>query len=97
MAFKDSLLESPVSLEKYDQVLEMPVKYFTSTTTYTQFFNLKKDEEFSTLGKVEFLVEPECVPYHVFFRLANQQGKLVLEQTKIITAPNYHGPFKIKD
>ncbi len=88
------LIETPISQEEYEAVLESNVRYIREKTTYSQKMKVVSQEDFTTTGTVEFLVEPSCIPYVVDFILSHQNGKMTIHKTKTRTHPSYKGEFK---
>lgn len=84
-------LELPSSIEEFDPVLEAPVRFVRTNTTFTQKLNILTKEDFQVSGLIWFVLEPSCVPYDVEFTLSSQNGILKVEKTKTAISKGYSG------
>jgi len=87
----DDLLEIPSSVEEFDPILDMQVRFVRVPTVYKQKIKITNQADFEMSGLVEFLVEPACVPYHVEFSISQIDGKIIIEKTKTSFHPSYKG------
>lgn len=83
------LSETPVSVEEYDDIIDLPVRLVRETTTYTQKLKVVSKDDFEVSGLVEFLLEPSCVPYDVEFTITSRSGKLDVQKTKTFISEEY--------
>lgn len=85
------ILETPASVIEFDTIIKTPVRFVRQNTTYKQAIKIKKQDDFTTKGIVELLVEPSCIPYHVEFTLSYQSGALNIQKTETRFHPSYKG------
>ncbi len=77
-----TLIEFPISVEEYDALAETQVRFVKENTTYTQKLTLTNKNDFEVTGKVELLIEPNCVPYQIDFTISNKDELITVTKTK---------------
>jgi len=79
----DTLIEIPASVEEFDSILNMPVRFIRKKTTYKQSIRVLTKDDFEVPGSVWFVLEPHCTPKKVDFVISYRSGKM--EVRKIYT------------
>ena len=85
----EQLIESPNSVEEYDPIVEMPVRFVRENTTYKQRLSKLSQNDFEVAGLIEFVLEPSCVPYDVTFTISNNSGVLAVKKMKTSISKEY--------
>ncbi len=87
----DSLREIPKTFEEFDTIIQKQVRFVRGNTIYKQKIKLQTKEDFEVTGRVEFLLEPICIPYIVDFVISQNEGVMKIKKTKTRTHPSYKG------
>lgn len=83
------VLEIPLSVESYDKFIEKQVRLVNENTTYKQRLKIHDQNDFELKGLIEFLIEPQCIPYDVEFVLTQSAGQLKVTKTKTVISEEY--------
>lgn len=86
-----AILEIPKSKIELDTIINLPVRFIRTNTQFIQKVNVRTSDDFEVLGKVEFLIEPSCIPYSIDFMISQQDGKMAIKKTKTGFHPSYRG------
>jgi len=85
----DELFEFPMSVEELDTIINKQVRFVRANTTFTQNLNVMSQEDFEVAGLIEFLIEPQCIPYDVEFVISKNSGEVKVEKTKVFISKEY--------
>ena len=85
----NTLSETPTSVEEHDPILNMPVRFVRKNTTYKRKFNVRETSNFEVSGLIEFVLEPDCIPYDVSFVISKQSGTVKVKETNTIISKEY--------
>ena len=85
-----NLIEIPTSKEEMDPILKEPVRFVRSKTVYKQKLVLTSNADFTATGAVEFLLEPNCVPYDITFDFSSKNGEMHIAKTNTAIAASYY-------
>lgn len=83
------LLEAPITVEELDTIINKQVRFVRENTTFTQNIKVLNQDDFEVTGLIEFLIEPQCIPYDVEFVISKNSGKLNVEKTKTYISKEY--------
>ncbi|MEO1450915.1 MAG: hypothetical protein AAFV07_15405 [Bacteroidota bacterium] len=83
------MAEIPASVEEFDPVIKQSVRFIRQETTFQQPLEVLSEDDFVAEGKIEFVLEPRCVPYDVTFTISQQDGKLKVVKTKTSISREY--------
>ena len=82
----DEWLESPRSVEEFDEIARCNVNWVREETTYSNKIAVNNPNDFKVGGTVSFVVEPSCNRYEVTFDLIQETGNLRVEKKETIMA-----------
>jgi hypothetical protein len=85
----DSLQEKPSSVEEYDSIVNMPVRFVRRNTVFKQNLVLETEEDFDMPGLIYFVLEPSCVPYEVGFVISHRKSKMSVRKVTTEIASSY--------
>lgn len=84
--------EIPKSYAQYDPILKEPVHFVRGKTTYKQKFKVLNKNDFEFSGLIWFVLEPLCAPINVEFLIKKEEGKLMVDKTRIVFSEGYSPP-----
>ncbi len=84
-----ALMEFPSSEIEQDPYIEKEVRFIRTKTVFTQAFEIVHQVDFEVDGWIEFLVEPDCIPYDVTFTIKMKSGELSIENEKLFISAEY--------
>ncbi len=83
------IVELPTAIEEFDSIINQTVRLVRNNTLFMQPFQVKSQRDFETTAHVEFLIEPQCIPYNVEFAIASENGQLTVNKGDPAFAPSY--------
>ena len=75
---RGALAETPETGTIYEPFSKTHTKAITSKTVCTQNYTINSEEDFSTSGKVQFVIEPKCTMEQHPFELKMENGVLAM-------------------
>lgn len=87
----NELIENPPSIEEYDAVIEENVRFVRENTTFSREMNISSTSDFQVEGKIQFMIEPQCIPYDIDFSIIQEGGVLRVGKTKT----QFHSGYKL--
>ncbi len=82
MTVDKGINENPSTIAEFDSIIEKNVRFVRQNTTFSRNLSLVSTEDFELPGQIQFLLEPQCIPYDVDFSLVHEGGVLRIENLK---------------
>ncbi|MFT4779972.1 MAG: hypothetical protein ACJAU0_000139 [Flavobacteriales bacterium] len=82
LKFGNELRENPPSIEEYDAIIEKNVRFVRENTTFSQEMKVLSTNDFQVEGEIQFMIEPQCIPYAVDFLIIQEEGLLKVSEIK---------------
>jgi hypothetical protein len=76
-----TLKERPPSIQEFDEIIEKEVSLVTGNTIFSHKLEVTATEAFKVKGKIEFMLEPLCVPYTVEFVISDDYEMVTVTKT----------------
>jgi hypothetical protein len=76
-----NITERPTSLTEFDSLIKKEVQLVREPTVFSHRLDASKLKDEVVKGKIEFMIEPLCVPYTVDFVISRDDGIVSVLQT----------------
>lgn len=86
LVLMDEWIESPRSIEEFDELARCNVNWVREETTYSNKVAINNPNDFKVGGTVSFVIEPSCNRYEVTFNLIQEAGVLRVEKDETVMA-----------